>query len=197
MNQHFDAHFQKNIVTIHPGEFYATGDDVLIATVLGSCISIALHDIHLNIGGMNHFMLPESKLQKVVLDEDKGRFGNYAVELLLNDLYSKGSQKRNLQAKVFGGGNVLDDGGGRANMTGMNNISFALAFLETEHIPIQVNDTGGIFPRKIYFNPLTAKVYLKRIKQQNMDIAQIKRREKSYQESLQQFQQTAGDITWF
>lgn len=195
MNHHFDTHFKTDVVTIHPGEFYSTGDDILIVTVLGSCISIVLYDTQLKLGGMNHFMLSESK--KVISEEDKGRFGNYAIELLLNDLYAKGAQKKDLKAKVFGGSNVFDSGGGTANMIGLSNIDFALRFLETERIPVLANDTGGIFPRKIYFHPATAKVYLKRIKQQNMDLKQIKIREKAYQESLQQFQQTAGDITWF
>ncbi len=197
MNKHFDPHFQKDIVTIHPGEFFTSKDDIYIATVLGSCISVALYDIKLGFGGMNHFMLPKSNREEPLSSEDEGRFGNYAMELLINDMISNGSFKQNLRAKVFGGGNVLDAGNNQMNMTGINNINFALNFLKTENIPIIVNDTGGIFPRKIYFSPLTSKVYLKRIQKSGQSVEEIKRRELEYKLQLQQKKEEAGDIVWF
>lgn len=197
MNKHFDPHFQKDIVTIHPGEFFTSKDDIYIATVLGSCISVALYDIKLGFGGMNHFMLPKSNREEPLSSEDEGRFGNYAMELLINDMIHNGSLKQNLRAKVFGGGNVLDAGSSQMNMTGINNINFALNFLKTENIPIIVNDTGGIFPRKIYFSPLTAKVYLKRIQKSGQSVEEIKRRELEYKLQLQKKKEEAGDIIWF
>jgi len=196
MNRHFDPHFQKDIVTIHPGEYYSTFEDIYIATVLGSCISIALFDISIHLGGLNHFMLPKSGREDVST-EDEGRFGNFAVELLINDLLKKGAKHENLRAKVFGGGNVLETSSSKMSMTGINNINFALSYLETERIPIVVNDTGGIFPRKIYFHPQTSKVYLKRIQKSGFSVDQIKQREEQYQAHLQQAKASAGDITWF
>ena len=197
MNRHYDPHFQKDIVTIHPGEYYSTDEDIYIATVLGSCISIALFDPTLKMGGLNHFMLPKSTRAEAVPMTDEGRFGNFAMELLINDMLKKGCKHENLRAKVFGGGNVLDSSSSKMNMTGINNINFALTYLETEHIPILVNDTGGIFPRKIYFHPQTSKVYLKRIQKIGCPVEQIKQREEQYQTNLQQAKATAGDITWF
>ena len=197
MNKHYDSHFQKDIVTIHPGEYYTSKEDIYIATVLGSCISVALYDIRLGFGGMNHFMLPKSNRDAPLSSDDEGRFGNYAMELLINDMINNGSAKKNLRAKVFGGGNVLDAGSSQLNMTGINNINFALNYLKAEGIPIIVNDTGGIFPRKIYFNPLTAKVYLKRIQKSRQSVEQIKQRELEYKLQLQQKEREAGDIIWF
>jgi chemotaxis protein CheD len=196
MNRHFDPHFQKDIVTIHPGEYYSTDEDIYIATVLGSCISIALFDMTIHLGGLNHFMLPKSGREEVPT-EDEGRFGNFAVELLINDLLKKGAKHENLRAKVFGGGNVLETSSTKMSMTGINNINFALSYLETERIPIVVNDTGGIFPRKIYFHPQTSKVYLKRIQKSGCPVEEIKQREEQYQANLQQAKASAGDITWF
>ncbi|MCQ2613449.1 MAG: chemotaxis protein CheD [Treponemataceae bacterium] len=197
MNQHFDVHFQKEIITIHPGEFYSTFDDVYIATVLGSCISIALYDIKQKFGGLNHFMLPKSNSSRALPAGDEGRFGDYAMELLINDMLKKGARHEDLRAKVFGGANVLETGGDHLNMTGINNINFALSYLETEKIPVLVNDTGGIFPRKIFFHPLSAKVYLKRIQSSGMSVDSIKKREEEYQAALQRTKSAAGDITWF
>ncbi len=196
MNRHYDPHFQKDIVTIHPGEYYSTDEDIYIATVLGSCISIALFDMTIHLGGLNHFMLPKSGREEVPT-EDEGRFGNFAVELLINDLLKKGAKHENLRAKVFGGGNVLETSSTKMSMTGINNINFALSYLETERIPIVVNDTGGIFPRKIYFHPQTSKVYLKRIQKSGCPVEEIKQREEQYQANLQQAKASAGDITWF
>ena len=196
MNRHYDPHFQKDIVTIHPGEYYSTDEDIYIATVLGSCISIALFDMTIHLGGLNHFMLPKSGREDIP-SEDEGRFGNFAVELLINDLLKKGAKHENLRAKVFGGGNVLESSSPKMNMTGINNINFALSYLETERIPIMVNDTGGIFPRKIYFHPQTSKVYLKRIQKSGCPVDEIKQREEKYQAHLQQAKASAGDITWF
>ncbi len=197
MNRHFDVHFQKEIVTIHPGEYFSTKEDVYIATVLGSCVSIALFDQKLHFGGLNHFMLPKPGLNRMVNAGDEGRFGDFAIELLINEMLKMGAHHEDLRAKVFGGGNVLDTGGSRLNMTGINNANFALQYLETEKIPVLVNDTGGIYPRKIFFHPLTSKVYLKRIQSNVAPVEEIKRREEEYEKKLQQRKAAAGDITWF
>ncbi|MBO4438626.1 MAG: chemotaxis protein CheD [Spirochaetaceae bacterium] len=197
MNTHFDSHFNKQIITILPGEFYSTDKPVLISTVLGSCISIALYDPDLKLGGLNHFMLPTTNRTQEISIEEQGRYGDFAMELLLNDMFKKGAKKENLKAKVFGGGNVLDDGGFHKNRTGLNNISFALEYLQTENIPIIANDTGGIFPRKIFYDPQTSKIFLKRIQRSDLTLKEISTREAAYKEEIQQQETKAGSITWF
>ncbi|MBO4729182.1 MAG: hypothetical protein J5631_12220, partial [Spirochaetaceae bacterium] len=72
MNTHFDSHFNKQIITILPGEFYSTDKPVLISTVLGSCISIALYDPELKLGGLNHFMLPTTNRTQEISIEEQG-----------------------------------------------------------------------------------------------------------------------------
>lgn len=168
-----------------------------IATVLGSCVSIALFDQKQHFGGLNHFMLPKAGVNRTVTQDDEGRFGDYAIELLINEMLKMGANHSDLRAKVFGGANVLNTGSGKLNMTGINNANFALQYLATEKIPVLVNDTGGIFPRKIFFHPLTSKVYLKRIQATGADVETIKAREEEYERNLQQAKAAAGDITWF
>ena len=197
MNTHFDSHFNKQVVTILPGEFFSTTKPVLISTVLGSCISIALYDPTLKLGGLNHFMLPTTNKCREISFEEQGRYGDFAMELLINDMLSKGSRKENLKAKIFGGGNVLDNGGYNKNRTGLNNISFALDYLQTEKIPVLANDTGGIFPRKIFYDPQSFKIYLKRIQRSDLALKEINKREAVYKEEIQKEQTQAGDITWF
>ena len=92
-----------------PGEYFVSSEDMVIMTVLGSCIAACIWDPHLNIGGMNHFMLPDSDGI-----DTSGRYGSYAMELLINEMVKAGSRREAMQAKVFGGGQVM------ASFTAMN-----------------------------------------------------------------------------
>ncbi len=200
MNRHFDAHFQKDIVTILPGDLYVSNEDIFISTVLGSCISIALFDMENRIGGLNHFMLPKTSRILATNQEESGKYGEFAVELLINEMIANGAQRKNLQAKIFGGGNVLSDNNHSKNLTGINNINFALDFLKNENINIVANDTGGMYARKIYFNPPTAKVYLKYIQKSNvsMDTMEIiNKREKDYINRLLHEKRKTGGIKYY
>lgn len=166
MNKYFDNHFKKEVVTIYPGEFYSTKGSEMISTVLGSCVSIVLYDTANHVGGINHFMLArDSSLSEDTENAEikrLGRFGEYAIDLLIDDIKKNGGVVSNLEAKVFGGGNIF-------NMTDVDsqvgnvNSKFAFEYLGKLGIPIVKSDTGGIFPRKIFFDPDTTKVFMKYI----------------------------------
>jgi chemotaxis protein CheD len=158
MYTHFNYSFQKEIVTIHPGEFYVASRDIYISTVLGSCVAVALHDAIHKIGGLNHYMLPGT-FQGFKPTDTSGRYGVYAMELLINEMLKQGAYRPNLRAKVFGGGNVLNS----ANKVGTNNAQFALKFLETEEIPIDAQDLESDIARKVLFHPTSGTVYLKKL----------------------------------
>ena len=106
-NRYFDNHFKLEAVKILPGEFYATSDDTMIVTVLGSCVSVCLSDPQNNIRGMNHFLLPNDQSQRDSLISESARYGGYAMEVLINQMLKLGAKRNNLVAKVFGGGNVM------------------------------------------------------------------------------------------
>lgn len=200
MNRYYDSHFQKNIVTIHPGEYFASSEDELISTILGSCISIVLFDKAQMIGGMNHFMLAYDGSDDNVIREGHlvCEYGEYAVELLLNDLYKKRAKKSNLIAKVFGGSNMFNiSEESTVNNVGKTNILFAFSYLEREHIPITSSDTGGTLPRKIFFNPITSKIWLKRIITTHIEKEKLLTLESSYIESIKTKEKDAGSIVWF
>jgi len=158
MYTHFNYSFQKEIVTIHPGEYYVSSEEIYISTVLGSCISVALHDPQLKIGGLNHYMLPGTFKGFDTADKS-GRYGVYAMELLINEMLKNGARRKNLRAKVFGGGNVLSS----SNKVGSNNAMFALQFLETEQIPIDAQDVESDIARKVLLDPVSGRVYLKKL----------------------------------
>ncbi len=149
-----DHHFQYDAVKVLPGEYYVSGDDLLIMTVLGSCIAACVWDGKARVGGMNHFMLPEG-------EDGSGRYGSYAMELLINEMLKMGARRETMQAKVFGGGAVM------AGFTTMNvgerNTKFVLDYLATERIPVVSQDVLDIHPRKVCFFPVTGKALVKRL----------------------------------
>jgi chemotaxis protein CheD len=170
-----DRHFNRHAMKILPGEFYATTEDEVIVTVLGSCVAACVLDPIAMIGGMNHFMLP---VKEGPHDHDAfyaARYGAAAMEYLINNLLHLGAQRDRLVAKAFGGGRVLP------NMTsdvGGQNATFVRQFLRNEEIPLWSEDLGGTFPRKVYFFPHTGQVLVKRMERVHNDT--IINRELSY-----------------
>ena len=203
MKTYFDKKYQKQIVTISPGEYHCSKQDCYISTVLGSCIAITLWDSRNKIGGMNHFMLATTSRECSISDEIAGRFGEYSIELLINDMIKTGAQKKYFQAKVFGGANIFkENASSTSTRIGAANIFFAFNYLETERIPILNSDTGGVQARKIIFEPLTNKVFLKRIKNSIRETQELKTKEKTYIKTLvdEEIKKTAvsnDDIIWF
>ena len=174
-----DRHFQLPAAKIGPGEVYATQRDMLIVTVLGSCVSACLRDPTSRVGGMNHFMLPfhGGRTEAGPLSES-ARYGAYAMELLVNHLLSLGAKRDRIQAKVFGAGRIVP---GMSDV-GSRNASFAVEYLQRENIPIIAKDLGREDASKVYFFPRSGRVLLKRLKTLRNDTVLI--REKLYAERL-------------
>jgi chemotaxis protein CheD len=150
----FDAFFKNDAVKILPCEYFVYHEDILIMTTLGSCIAACLWDREARIGGMNHFMLPEG-------DAGSGRYGSYAMELLINEMLKQGATRATMEAKVFGGGQVID--GMNSMNIGERNTAFVVDYLKTERIPIMSKDVLGIHPRKVCFLPASGKAMVKRL----------------------------------
>ena len=161
-NRYFDRHFDQDAVKILPGEYFATRDNTLIVTVLGSCVSVCLSDAKLKIGGMNHFLLPNDSSANQDILGDSARYGGYAMEILINHMLKLGARRSSLVAKIFGGGNVLR--GITATQVGQRNASFIQAYLKTERIAILASDLLENYPRKVYFFPATGKVFVRKLK---------------------------------
>jgi chemotaxis protein CheD len=156
----WDAHFKNEAVKILPGEYFVDSEDLLIMTTLGSCIAACLWDRNAKVGGMNHFMLPEGA-------GDSGRYGSYAMELLINELMKRGATRMNLEAKIFGGGAVIS--GMNTINVGERNTAFVIDYLKTERIPIVSKDVLDIYPRKVCFLPHSGKAMVKRLAPSNVD----------------------------
>ena len=158
---YFDRTFESEAAKLLPGEFYVTGSDMVLVTVLGSCVSACIRDVHNGVGGMNHFMLPEGGSLDEVANAS-ARYGTYAMEVLINTILKQGGRRANLEAKVFGGGNVLE--GLTVANVGHRNAAFVREFLKIEGIPLKAQDLEDIYPRKVYFFPRTGRAMVRKLK---------------------------------
>jgi chemotaxis protein CheD len=158
----FDAHFRNEAVKILPGEYFVHDEDILIMTTLGSCIAACLWDRERRIGGMNHFMLPDGGGA-----QDSGRYGSFAMELLINEMLKRGATRSTLEAKVFGGGAVIS--GMNTINVGERNTKFVLDYLRTERITVVSKDVLDVYPRKVCFLPHSGKAMVKRLASANTE----------------------------
>lgn len=154
---YFDRQFEKTGIKLLPGEFYVSAEDVVLTTVLGSCVSACIRDPRLGIGGMNHFMLPDAELGS----GSSARYGSYAMEVLVNELLKAGARRSGLEAKVFGGAAVLKSF--TDSNVGNRNAQFVLDYLKAEHIPVLAQDLGDTCPRKIFYFPSDGRVLVRRL----------------------------------
>jgi chemotaxis protein CheD len=189
-NVYYDRTFACDAAKILPGEFYYTGQDMLIVTVLGSCVSACIRDRVTGLGGMNHFMLPDGGDMSNPVSASM-RYGNYAMEVLINELLKAGARRENLEAKVFGGGAVLR--GFKAINVGERNAAFVLNYLRAEKMRIVAEDLNDIYPRKVYFFPRTGKVLVKKLMQAHTET--LVQREQAYASRLKA--PVGGDIDLF
>ncbi|HQG32863.1 MAG TPA: chemoreceptor glutamine deamidase CheD [Deltaproteobacteria bacterium] len=197
MYKRYSENFKRNMVIIYPGEFYVSSHDIM-ATVLGSCISVCIKDKKTGIAGMNHFMLPGDVRSEDMFLSASAKYGMFAMEQLINEMIKHNGSKRDFEAKVFGGGHVLNFRKTDGNVP-ESNIEFVRAFLNMEQISIVKQDVGGFTGRKILFFPDTAKVLLKRIEPSVG--SSIMKAEESYKSKLfrekEKLQESGGDLTLF
>jgi len=194
INRYWDNVHEVDAAKILPGEFYVTREHELVSTVLGSCVSACIRDTKLGVGGMNHFMLPVEKgTDNLETNSESARYGNHAMEMLINAILKVGGLKKNLEVKLFGGGRVL------ASMSkidvGQQNISFIQHYVELEKLMVASEDLGDIYPRKVLYFPQTGRVLMKKLRKVHNDT--LEKREKRYKEQLHQERIDANDIELF
>lgn len=189
-NRYFDHKFGAEAVKVLPGEYFVTATNMLMVTVLGSCVSACIRDHAKGIGGMNHFMLAECGDTGAL--SSSARYGTYAMEILINHLLKLGARKSHLEAKVFGGGRVMSSL--TSSRVGERNAKFVMDFLQMEGIAVAAQDLLDAYPRKVYFFPENGRVLVKRLVRMHNDT--LIRREKEYAARLTEAP-VAGDIELF
>jgi chemotaxis protein CheD len=146
---------------LYPSTLFASREPYIVNTILGSCVSVCLYDTVLRYGGINHYMLPFWNGQGLA----SPKFGNIAINKLLEKMQSMGSLQKNLVTKVFGGGNIIEAGTSQF-MIGDRNIAVAKDMLKDLRIQIISQSVGGTLGRKIQFNTATGEVNQKLIGKQ-------------------------------
>jgi len=179
INRYIDRDHGLIAAKILPGEYYVTRENELITTVLGSCVSACIRDKESGLGGMNHFMLPVTSVEKLkqgneAIVGNATRYGNFAMEHLINTILSQGGKRKNLEVKLFGGGKIIPT----LTDIGIKNIDFVLDYVDTEGLLLLSQDLGDIYPRKIIYFPKTGKVGMKKIQHLHNDT--IIQRERKY-----------------
>lgn len=137
---------------LHPAALFASKTPTLVSTILGTCVAICLYDPISRVGGINHFMLASwdgSGLPSL-------KYGDHATRALLEKMLRLGADKRNIQARVYGG--LCRDKRGDAFNIGEKNINVAYSCLSQYHIPILAKDVGGCSPRKLSYQTHTGQV---------------------------------------
>jgi chemotaxis protein CheD len=196
MQRYWDPESSHWTVKILPGEYYVTRNDEAVATVLGSCVSACVRDPDRNLGGMNHFMLPEDATvgPNNWLDPAVGlatRYGSYAMESLINDLLKLGASRERLEIKLFGGGRILSgmtDVGGR-------NVEFVRNYMQIEGYRVSAEDLGGQQPRKVVYFPASGRVRMRKLRP--IENRTISHHEQLYLASLGNKAAGGGDVELF
>jgi len=175
-----DPRFEAVAIKVFPGEHYVTSaPDEMLVTILGSCVTACIRDPEAAVGGMNHFMLPEAAGAGWDTASDSMRYGNVAMERLINDILARGGRRQRLEIKVFGGGNVMNG----TTRIGDRNADFVEEYLAEENLPIAAHHLRGNLPRRVHYFPLTGKVML--LELQRTEEEAVARSEISYKSRIQ------------
>lgn len=191
---YYDSRFGATILKVLPGDYRMShASDEILATVLGSCVSACIRNPRSGFGGMNHFMLPTGQDPSSWGGlEAAFRYGNFAMEKLINEVLKSGCSKKDLEIKLFGGANVssiLSDVGER-------NIKFVRQYMANEGLKISAEDLGGEKPRRIHYCPADGKVqrlFLKRVDDKQI----VGREETKYRNTIVQAKHETGDVELF
>lgn len=163
IQRRFDARLNATVAVLHPGDYYIAAGGELCGTVLGSCVSACIRDTRLKLGGMNHFMLPTNQPDDGAAWSGSAwvatRFGNVAMERLINEILKRGGRRTDLEVKLVGGGKVLD----ALTDVGARNVRFAREYVRMEGFRLLGEDVGDVYPRKVLYDPASGAVRVKRL----------------------------------
>lgn len=194
INRYWDELHKTYAAKIHPGQYYVTIRGEAVVTVLGSCVSACVRDYKLGVGGMNHFMLPasrdEAEMVRGMEPSVANRYGNFAMESLINDILKCGGHRENLEVKIIGGGRILE------HMTniGRLNIDFVRTYIQTEGLKLIGEDVGDIYPRKVVYLPALGKVLVKKL--HSMRDNAVAETEQKYRRALDR-EPVSGEVELF
>ncbi|MBV9509651.1 MAG: chemotaxis protein CheD [Caulobacteraceae bacterium] len=150
----------RRVNVIQGDRAVSANPNLVMTTVLGSCVAACIYDVARGIGGMNHFLLSEAA-NGARIEDEATRYGAYAMEVLINDLMKLGASRSSLECKLFGGAKMFDS----LNDVGAANAAFARRFMEDEGIPVAAASLGGRNARRVEFWPASGRARQREVDQ--------------------------------
>jgi chemotaxis protein CheD len=159
----FDAKLSE--IYVQPGESHLVCKPVILRTLLGSCVGITFWVPRLGIAAICHAMLPNypSSPPPKLCRADGHRYVDFAIRDLAHEFDLLGVSRREVQVKLFGGGDVLVVGESLRPTIGKLNCEVALKTLREEGFEVAASSLGGTSGLKIRFNTGTGDVLLQRL----------------------------------
>lgn len=190
-DSYYHPHFDAQIVKVMLGQHKTSRrSDEMLVTTLGSCIAACIRDPVAEIGGMNHFLLPEVPEGESENVTTAARYGSVAMERLINDILSQGGRRNRLEVKLFGGAKVIDT----TLDVGAGNAAFALDYVQRESLRLVSHDMGGLQARRVHFFPVSGRVLRRLLRPEAM--SETVTQELTFRSSLRQAP-IAGDVELF
>jgi chemotaxis protein CheD len=146
-------------VYLYPGQVFTASQPLLVSTILGSCIAVCLWDDTARFAGINHYLLPSDPVR----GQSDLRYGNVAIERLIDEMVSSGAMTQRLVAKIVGGASILGSGGNQRQSIGDQNAAVARQILQKHGVAITAEQTGGPRGRKLLFHTGTGCAFTKEI----------------------------------
>lgn len=191
IEQSWDHNLERNVWTIHPGDYCIINNNDVLCTVLGTCIAVTILDVKNHITGMNHFLLPDDNGKANSKDSYSARYGCWAMEHLINDMIKYGAERKHMEFKYFGASRLLKM---KSVDVAGKNIAFIENFMKEEGIRVRSKDVGGSSPRKIFIFPDTGKVLVKKLSANKSK--DLEKEEKTYFDSINENHEE-GDVDIF
>jgi chemotaxis protein CheD len=194
IRRHWSTECAEPCAKLLPGDYYVTTAAEMIYTVLGSCVSACVRDRVLGIGGMNHFMLPLDTGRHGHAPPSLSaatRFGNVAMERLVNDILKCGGRRTQLEFKIVGGGRVL----GSVTDVGARNVAFVTDYVRAEGFEIASHDVGGRHARRVQYFPATGRLRVQHVR--DIYKGALFERERTYLDALTLDAPKAGEVELF
>ena len=165
------AHLKELLdIFLQPGELFVADAGFQIRTILGSCVSITLWHPETCLGGMSHFLLP-TRGHAVKRNELDGRYGDEALQLMIDDLRARGVNPEDCQAKIFGGGNMFPGHGQASDIkVGQRNGLAARELLQLRGITVVKESLFGIGHRQIIFDLSCGDVWARQVKPSALEL---------------------------
>ncbi|MGM0443864.1 MAG: chemotaxis protein CheD [Fibrobacterota bacterium] len=147
----------RKIVNVSDAKVSSRREDVIVTYSLGSCIAVAVYDPVAVVGGMLHYLLPSSRLNKEKAQRNPFMFGDTGIPELFRKLYRLGASKGNMRVIMAGGAMMYESSFAE---TGKRNITVARKLFWKNNVFIDAEHVGENIPRTLYLDMVDGSTWI-------------------------------------